>query len=75
MINQKYIKMKNFIVKNKSVIIAVLMVAGMAILGFGLDWEQSQKIWKADVSGWLIAIGGTAFGTGFIWLCTASNKK
>lgn len=53
--------MKKFISKHLGAIIAATMVAGLAILGFGLDWDQSQILWKANISGWLIGAGSVMF--------------
>jgi len=67
--------MKQFIQKNLGAIIAVGMVAGIAIFGFGLDWDQSQITWKANVSNALMWVGGTMFVSSFIALCASTGRN
>lgn len=64
--------MKQFIQKNLGTIIGVGMVSGMAMLGFGLDWDQSQILWKANLSNALMWAGGILFG-GSVLALFASN--
>jgi len=62
--------MKKFIVKNLGYVILAMMLVGMALLGFGLDWDQSQLEWKAAASNYLIVTGACLFGGGVILLLT-----
>lgn len=65
--------MKKFIQKNASVLIAVGMVAGIFILFFGIDWQQTQVAWKVPLATPLCIIGGAMFVGSFIWLCAAQG--
>jgi hypothetical protein len=66
--------MKKFIENNKGGIIAVGMVLGLAIAGFGLDWDQSQIVWKANASNALMWIGFPMFGLSVLALFIAGGN-
>ena len=67
--------MKKFISKNKGEIIAVMMVLGIILLGFGLDFEQSQTLWKPKLAPWFLVIGPALFFGGLGWLAGSTNRK
>jgi hypothetical protein len=67
-------KILNYLNENSGVVIAILMVGGMAALGFGLDWDQTQVEWKIPFATPLIAIGAVMFIGGFAWLCAGTKK-
>jgi uncharacterized membrane protein YgdD (TMEM256/DUF423 family) len=67
--------MKKFIGKNLGYIILAMMLIGMAVLGFGLDWDQSQIKWKADAATSLIVTGSVLFAGGILLLVTNSNTR
>lgn len=60
--------MKNFIRKNSGYIILSMMLVGMASLGFGLDWDQTQVKWKEKFVAPLIVTGSVLFLGGCTWL-------
>ena len=68
-------KVFDYISKNAGTFIAILMVGGMAILGFGLDWDQTQVAWKVPLATPLMIIGGAMFLGGFIWLWAGTRNQ
>ena len=48
---------------------ASLLLLGIVILGFGLDWDQSQITGRAKASVPLIVTGSVLFTVGFTLLC------
>lgn len=67
--------MKNFISKNKGYIILSMMLVGMAALGFGLDWDQTQVKWKEKFVAPLIITGAGLFLGGCGWLAQGWGRK
>jgi hypothetical protein len=67
--------MKSFIFENRGYIILSMMLVGMAALGFGLDWEQTQIQWKEKFVTPLIITGIALFGGGCAWLLTGWGRK
>jgi hypothetical protein len=66
--------MKKFIIKNLGYVILSMLLIGLAVLGFGLDWAQSQITWKANASTGLIVTGATLFAGGILLLATNSRS-
>jgi hypothetical protein len=67
--------MQKFISENRGYIILSMMLVGMAAIGFGLDWDQTQVHWKEKFVWPLLVTGVLLFGGGCLWLATGRGRK
>lgn len=63
------------VLKSKGFWIAAAMVAGLAFIGIGLDWDQSQIAWRGRASTGMWITGGILFLGAFGYLCTLTSDK
>lgn len=59
---------------SKGWFIATLMILGITMIGFGIDFDQTQVAWKVPLATPLWITGGVLFAAGFILLCTNTKN-